>query len=138
MPSRQTGSVWRAPAEDDDGVGAGTVAGAGYSAEVAHVGHTVKHDEQRTLTLLEQHGDEVLDMLIGDRGYERHYALMVLEGDAVELFHRNALDGYLCTSQGVEKLACQVALHVALDEYTVDVFAGFDSLDDGADAEDIV
>ena len=123
---------------DDDGIGTGAVACAGDGTEVADVRYAVEHDEERAFSLLKQRGDEVLDVLVGDSRYESHNALMVLEGDAVELLDRHALDGYLRASQGIEQLARQVALHVFLYEHAVDVLAGFDGFDDGADAEDIV
>ena len=63
---------------------------------------------------------------------------MVLGGDAVELLDGHALDGNLRFPQGAEQLAGEVALHVSLDQHAVDVLAGFNGLDDCADAEDKV
>ena len=120
---------------DDDGIHPGTFAGTGYGAEVAHVGYAVEQDEQRGFPFLEKGGHDVFHPLIAHGGHEGHHARMVFARDAVELFRRDALNGDEASFQCGEQLFGQFALHVALYQYLVNVFSGFQSLNHGPYAE---
>ena len=76
---------------DDDGAHASTLTGTGYGTEVAHVGHAVKHDDKRILTLIKKLGHHVLKTVIGDGCHHGKHALVVAAGDSVDLLNRYSL-----------------------------------------------
>ena len=121
---------------NDDGIHSGTLASAGNGTEVAHVGHAIEHHEQRVLALLIEHGHKVLDALIGHSRREGDDALMVLGGKAVELLDGHTLHRDELPLQCIEEFARKLVLQAALNEYLVNVFARFDSLDDGTGTKD--
>ena len=121
---------------DDDGIHSCTLASAGNGTEVAHVGHAIEHHEQRVLALLIEHGHKIFDALIGHSRREGDDALMVLGGKAVELLDGHTLHRDEVSLQCFEEFARKLVLQAALNEYLVNVFARFDSLDDGTGTKD--
>ena len=105
---------------DDDGIHAGALCRAGDGPDVAHIRHLVEDEQKRHLTLLEQVGQDGVNIVVLDGRHEGDHTLMVATGEAIQLLGRHILEGDLALAHLDKEIFEERTAQILLKQHFVD------------------